>query len=447
MRIFFEIAWRNLVSARRRTLMIGAALALVTMFLVLLMSLSQGLYDTIVRSSTTLLSGHVNVGGFYKAKATDSNPMITRRDEVRTIVEREVAGLKYMVDRQRGFATITSDTDSLQSVLAGIDIHQEQRLATQLRLAPRRSYLKDGDDRVTGDPERLADGDAIMLFSGQAARLAVDVGERITLSAQLIDGTVNTVDAEVVAIAEDVGFLSSWNTFVNQATVRKLYQLNEQTTGAVMIYLDDPGRADDVMKTLRPKLADAGFELLDHAPQPFWAKFDVVAGEDWTGLRLDLTTWRDEIAPLRWTLSAVETVSGALVLVLTVIIVVGIMNTMWISVRERTNEVGTLRAIGMGRREVLLMFLLEALMLGVVFASLGAGVGAGIALLIDSASIQVPIEAMRAVLLSDVLHLVLEPLQVLMAVLGFTAITALAALWPAARAARMQPVTAIHHVG
>ena len=40
---------------------------------------------------------------------------------------------------------------------------------------------------------------------------------------------------------------------------------------------------------------------------------------------------------------------------------IGIMNTMWIAIRERTREIGTLRAIGMQRRAVLWMFLLEAL--------------------------------------------------------------------------------------
>ena len=53
-----------------------------------------------------------------------------------------------------------------------------------------------------------------------------------------------------------------------------------------------------------------------------------------------------------------------LIVILIAIIIIGIMNTMWIAIRERTREIGTLRAIGMHRREVLWMFLLESLMLG-----------------------------------------------------------------------------------
>ncbi len=444
---YFEIAFRNLVLARRRTLMVGGAIALVTMLLVLLLALSNGLYDTIVRSSTVLLSGHVNVGGFFKAKPSDRNPMITQADRLRAIVEREVDGIDYIIDRQRGFATLISEIDALQSLLAGVDVTEEQGLIREVRLAPRSAYTKEDDPTVVGNVSALSEPDTIMLFAGQAARLEVDVGDRLTLSAQLVDGTVNTVDVRVVAVAEDIGFLSSFNAFVNQDTVRGLYRLNDQTTGAIMVYLNDRDRAGQVMNHLRRVLAAEGFEVMDHSPQPFFAKFEIVAGEDWTGLRLDLTIWRDEIAPLKWTLSAVDTVSSVLVLILTVIIIVGIMNTMWISVRERTSEVGTLRAIGMKRSRVLAMFVVEATLLGAVFASLGAGLGVMIAWAIDAAQIRVPIAAMRAVLMSDVVHLSVDPSSVFYAILGFTAVTVGAALWPALQAARMQPVTAIHHVG
>jgi putative ABC transport system permease protein len=130
-----------------------------------------------------------------------------------------------------------------------------------------------------------------------------------------------------------------------------------------------------------------------------------------------------------------------------VIIAIGIMNSMWISVRERTNEIGTLRAMGMSRRQVLGMFLLEAVLLGGVATTIGAALGAGVALGLDAAEIRVPIAAVQAILMSDTLHMVVEPLELALAVAVFTVVAGLSALWPALRAARLQPVTAIHHVG
>ena len=89
---------------------------------------------------------------------------------------------------------------------------------------------------------------------------------------------------------------------------------------------------------------------MDPDPRAFWLKFETVNREDWTGQKLDVTTWEDEISFIQWTVTAHRPGSPCtLIGVLLVIIVVGIMNTLWIAIRERTREIGTLRAIGMQR--------------------------------------------------------------------------------------------------
>jgi ABC-type antimicrobial peptide transport system permease subunit len=88
---------------------------------------------------------------------------------------------------------------------------------------------------------------------------------------------------------------------------------------------------------------------MDPDPRAFWFKFETVNREGWTGQKLDVTTWEDEISFIQWTVTAITWLSYTLIGILLVIIVVGLMNTMWISIRERTREIGTLRAIGMQR--------------------------------------------------------------------------------------------------
>ena len=97
-----------------------------------------------------------------------------------------------------------------------------------------------------------------------------------------------------------------------------------------------------------------------HRDKPFWMKFDGVKREDWTGQRIDVTSWEDEISFLSWTIKSFDAISNILVMVLLIIVVVGIMNALWMAIRERTGEIGTLRAIGMTRWKVLWMFNLEA---------------------------------------------------------------------------------------
>jgi len=148
-----------------------------------------------------------------------------------------------------------------------------------------------------------------------------------------------------------------------------------------------------------------------------------------------------------WMSAAIDGISFFLVAILLVIIAVGIMNSMWISVRERTNEVGTVRAIGMTRRQVLILFLTEALVLGLAATTIGAVLGAAVALGIDAAALPVPSDAVKAILISDTLHLSVSLSHGVGAVATFTLVTGLSAVWPALRASRLEPVTAIHHAG
>jgi putative ABC transport system permease protein len=444
---FLEIAVRNLVQARRRTLVLAVALSLVTMLLVLLLALSAGLSDTMIRSATTLSTGHVNIGGFFKAKISDVSPLVTDKTRLKALVREHVDGLDYVVDRGRGFARIISPTTSIQVGLTGIDVTQEKAFLENIRLAPRSEYVDGGTDEIRGDVSQLAEPGAAMLFAAQARRLSVEVGDQLSVVAETVQGARNSTELTVVAVAKDIGFLSNFSIFVHEDALRQVYHVGPDVTGAIHIYLNDHNRSAEVMKKLRPVLEEAGYDLLAHEPVPFFTKFGTIAGQEWTGQKLDVTTWEDEVLFLTWVLNAVDTVSFALVSILVVLIGIGVMNSMWVSVRERTPEVGTLRAIGMGRRQVLFMFLLEALALGLLSTTLGSVLGAAVAGGLDALDWSIPSEAVQAILMSETLNLVVKPQQLVLAVAAFTGLSGLAAVLPAYRASRLQPVTAIHFLG
>lgn len=61
---------------------------------------------------------------------------------------------------------------------------------------------------------------------------------------------------------------------------------------------------------------------------------------------------------------------------------IGILTMMWISVGERTGEIGLVRAVGATRRQVLALFLVEAALLSVVGGALGVGLGLGLGVLL-----------------------------------------------------------------
>ena len=123
------------------------------------------------------------------------------------------------------------------------------------------------------------------------------------------------------------------------------------------------------------------------------------------------------------------------------------MNTMWIAIRERTREIGTLRAIGMHRREVLWMFLLESLMLGLFATLCGVARGRG-----DRGRPQRGPHpgAVGPAVLPDVAgtctcRCTARCCSARSSLI--TIVTGLAALYPSLRAARLRPVVAMSHFG
>lgn len=427
------IAMRNLLQHRRRTLLLGGALTLVTALLVILLGLSAGMSELMLRAATTLMTGHINVAGFYKVTAGQSAPVVTGYKDVLAVIQKEIPELDYVVERGRGWGKAISDTASMQVGISGIELSSEKGIQSVIQV-------------LEGDVSQLAEPNTTLIFEEQAKRLEVKVGDVLTLSTSTPRGVANTMDVRVVAIAENMGLLSNFAIFVPNQSLRALYQINDETTGALHLYLKDMRDISRVSERLREVLQTAGYKLMDHNPVPYWGKFEGVNREDWTGQKLDITLWEDEISFLTWTLKSLNGLTGALISILMVIIIVGIMNTMWIAIRERTREIGTLRAIGMQQSGVMAMFLVEAGLLGLIGTAAGAVIGIGAAQGLNAAQLDLP-GAARLFLMSNTLNVTIEPSAILWSVLSITLAVTLAAVLPARKAARLKPITAMHHVG
>lgn len=437
MNFFSPMLWlisiRSLFQHRLFTAIIGVAIALVTANLVVLTGISAGMKQTLLVSATTMMSGHVNVSGFYKATASQSGPIVVNYKKVQQVVEKAVPELDYMVQRGRGWAKLISDTGSMQVGIGGIDITNEAGFRKVV-------ILKEGDLKGLEQP------DGVLLFEEQATRLGVKVGDKLTYAAPTFRGTNNTLDVTVVAVAANIGMLSSWNTFVNAEGLRKLYQLNDDTTGALQLYLKDINQVKPVQERLRKALTDNGFELLEPNPVPFWQKFDAVNRESWTGQKLDITNWEDETSFVKWFIFLFSLLATTVTLLLVSVICVGIMNVMWITIRKRTQEIGTLRAIGMQRSSVLEMYVTEGFLLGLMGTVSGGVLGLIIAAALNAAKIHLP-KGMQFIFLSE--HLVVSPTLGWFA-LGIGLITGtitLVSIIPSYVAAKLKPVSAMSHVG
>ncbi len=113
---------------------------------------------------------------------------------------------------------------------------------------------------------------------------------------------------------------------------------------------------------------------------------------------------------------------------------IGIMNIMLTTVTERTHEIGLRKAIGAKRRDILLQFLVESMLLSLLGGLIGAGIGWGIAGLMGqvqfSGTTITPVVGLDSVLLATLFSM---------------AVGLFFGIYPATRAARLQPVEALRY--
>jgi putative ABC transport system permease protein len=113
---------------------------------------------------------------------------------------------------------------------------------------------------------------------------------------------------------------------------------------------------------------------------------------------------------------------------------IGVMNIMLVSVTERTREIGTRKAMGATKRDILRQFFAESAMLTIVSGILGFTFGMGTCI------------ALQELPLPDfVPHPIVSPISIILSILTLSLITVTAGMYPAQRAADMTPVESLRY--
>lgn len=115
---------------------------------------------------------------------------------------------------------------------------------------------------------------------------------------------------------------------------------------------------------------------------------------------------------------------------------VGITNTMYTNVLERTREIGILKAIGAKRKDIIIIFVLEAGMYGLLGGIIGLLIGSSLAL---------AVEAIFSVAIGPFLDIQLNPMLLIGALLFAFILGCIAGITPAKRASKLNPVEALRY--
>ncbi|MFC1802951.1 ABC transporter permease [Thermoproteota archaeon] len=232
----------------------------------------------------------------------------------------------------------------------------------------------------------------------------VDLGDRIKIKA-LVDGVEKESTLRVIGILKETG--SSFGANLDDSIaipLRTAQQLFE--VGGEFSYLLAQADSIDVVN-----LAADGIE-------------------EKMGDRATVVTAASAQEQVGSILGTLQAVLGGIAGISLVVAGVGIVNTMTVSVMERTKEIGIMKAIGAKSFDVLLMFLSEAMLTGFFGGAIGAGFGFMLAGLIG-----------RFIDLSTSSSLMLGAEVILFAIVT----SVLSGLYPAYRASKMNPVEALRH--
>ncbi|MFI3236695.1 MAG: FtsX-like permease family protein [Lachnospiraceae bacterium] len=221
-----------------------------------------------------------------------------------------------------------------------------------------------------------------------------------------IDGRIYVVNGVLAATGSVVsGFSPDTSIFMPYSTAQK-YALDNDATSTISILASDVSEVDIVMTNIELVLeqqSDGGTYTVEDAG-----------------------------ATMEAAMESANTLSLLLLAVAVIVFIVGgigIMNVLFVSVKERTREIGVLKAIGTKKSDILLLFLVEAAMMGVIGGMIGVAASFGIMPLMEYTDITV-VMTMDSVTLAFIFAVVTST------IFGF---------YPAFQASNLVPIDALNN--
>jgi putative ABC transport system permease protein len=427
-----RIAFRNLSRQKKRSFLLGGAIAFGILIITLVNSFTAGFVENVQENFSHFFAGHVFLYGYEKSP---SGRLITviRDDKVliETIESLKNLPIQYLSRRSSLDGTLIFEGESISQEVVGVNWQEERYLSDRL-------ILREGSmERVLADPR------ALILNEKMAERLNVQVGDTLLVQLQTVTGQQNVGEFILAATSIDTGFFSAVSAYAHRSHVNRLLNIAEDEYISLGLFLEDMLLMERAAQMLTGALEDK-VSLVPRfsGPQGFQEQRNRLLEEQWEGTRYQLFTIGDFLEPLNQVASTLNTVGLVVVLILFVIIMVGVTNTFRMVIHERTREIGTMRSLGLQRGGVRGLFLLEALLLSLGGAVVGLAAAFVVALVLSLISFGTDSQFFIILREGHLLFKVL-PARIAGNILIVGVLTLLAALLPASRAAKMDPAHAL----
>ncbi len=407
--ILLRLAWRNLWRSPRRTLLTLGAMVFCNTILVFMIGLQLGMYDLMINNTLRAFSGNLQI----QATGYNEKPQMRRSFADATQLAQRVRdhiNLDSVSARATGFALASSQTRSYGVQVLGVQPATEALVSTLPGLIKQGSYLSPDDAQTA------------VVGSVFARNIKVDIGDELTLVGSGKDGSIAATVVTVVGIFDSGISELDRNLLQMPLTVfQDVFSLGNDAHKIVIsaANLDAAVKVESEISAL----------IADHPD-------------------LTLLDWQTLNPGLQEAIQADFSSAWFMYGVLIVLVGFSVLNTVLMSVLERTREFGIVLALGLTPGRVGWVVMLESLLMGLAGFSIGAATGAALNMYFAingfsysgmqemGARFNLPAEFYPEV---SLIALTLGPGAILIA-------TLLAAIYPALRIRGLQPVEAMRAV-
>ncbi len=345
--MLLSLAWRNLWRQPVRTALTLLSMTLASMILVFMLSFQFGVYDTMKGNALRLLDGFAQIQPKGYAEDPGIDKVITDPGAIeKSLVQLD--GVTAAAPRATGYVILANGDRSYGAEMFGVDPEKEMKVSSLSGTIKTGRYLKPGDT------------DSVVIGATLARNLKLKLGDRMTLIGSGRDGSVAADSLTVVGL-----FDTGMSDIDRQIAEMPLSRFNDTFSmdGAV-----------NTIAVIGPTL-DATNAALPRI-RSIAAARDLVV-RDWGQLQPALK----QGITLDFSMGIMFYVS------LVVLVIFIILNTLLMSVLERTREFGMLLAVGMRPSQAGGMVWIELILLALLGNVLGIVLGGGLALYFEQTGI------------------------------------------------------------
>ncbi len=431
---FIVLAFRNLVKYRTRNLLTGISIAIAAAGIIVGLTLTDGIIRQTIIGFTGTIVEDVMVFP-YTTPAPDSRTWVV--NQIGKDLEREkmvfldllfrnkepvlrlyqdmeqaiyeIDGIDYVTRKVQFQGAIFSESSSLNCMIMGMEPEGIRR----------KMNLKMEKGRYLNETDRLS----IMISDKLARRLEVDVGDKLAVVVNMPAGGTNAGDLRIEGIFSIITGLQFVNhlMYISLWDAQALMGITDTQVFNLGIYLKNVDAVDRFERLISEKLQEKR-------------------------LPSRVLSWKKVMKGILAQYYFIKYIVLIFTVVLLLIVCVGVINAVFLSVSERTREIGTMMAMGAKKRSIVSLFMLEGTILSLLSSLSGAAVGVTITLIFEKIGFEAPTEGAANLFGGKHLYPYLTYPPVIFSLCFVIVITLIGIAYPIVKASRMEPTEALRYV-